>query len=175
MRRTRNTGITALAGLMLAAAAAASPAQAANGTTGTETAREAVVYSATFVGKIPGTRGNVHDVSIENDGDMNYVQSWYCPSTITSDTKEGCVQRADRRISPRSPADIRVSATGMSATITGTVKAKTMAGYSARTFDVDLTLRASGPVTDGRRELTFAYGTFAGLDDGLMLDGFLVR
>lgn len=175
MKRTRTTGITAIAGLMLAAAAAASPAQAADDTTGTDTNREAVVYSATFVGKIPGVQGNVHDVSIENAGDMNYVQSWFCPSTITADTKEGCVQRADRRISPRSPADIRVSSTGHSATIEGTVKAKTMAGYSARTFAVDLTLRASGPTTDGRRDLTSAYGTFAGIDDGFLLKGFLVR
>lgn len=47
-----------------------------------------------------GVRGNTHDVSIEREGDMNYVQSYYCPTSADQEAKERCTLRSDRAHRP---------------------------------------------------------------------------
>lgn len=171
MRLTRTMTAVAAAGLL--AGASTATAQAAPDHT---INRGAVVYSATYTGKIAGMQGNVHDVSIESQGDMNYVQSYYCRSLITADTKEGCVLRSDRRIAiNRSPVAFRVSSTARSATIKGTLVAYSLHAQTRKSLPVNLTLRASSPLRQDRRDLTSDSGTFAGLPTPRAVDGFLSR
>ena len=173
-KRTRSTGASAsLAGLMLAAGAVtAAPAGAAAEAGQADINRGAVVYHATYLGPMDGVRGNTHDVSIESEGDMNYVQSYYCPTEADQETTEGCTLRSDRRIVlPRSDVDFWVSSTGLSAKITGEVRASDTSSWT--THDVDLTLYATAD-HDGVRDVYRADGSFSGNDLEVDPGGFLV-
>lgn len=148
-------------------------AQATEDEQGWQINRGAIVFSAQYLGRMDGTMGNVHDVAIESEGDMNYVQSWYCPAGADRLSKDGCTLRGDRRISPRSPLDLRVSSTGRSATVRGTARTVPFGGGTARSFAIDLTLRAAGPLEGGRRDLTSVYGSVGGNGHDVGASGFL--
>lgn len=154
MKRTRTTGITAIAGLMLAAAAAA-PAQAdGQAAQWRSTGGGGVVYGATYNGKISGLQGNRHDIHIESGGDMNTIVSSYCPPWTGK-----CIERSHRRINPTtSPVDFWVSSTGKSAKVTGTVNTRTDAGWAPRSLPVDLTLYATDKPVDGQMKIRKATG-----------------
>lgn len=173
-KRTRTTGASAsLAGLMLAAGAVtAAPAGAADESSEADINRGAVVYHATYLGPADGLRGNTHDVSIESEGDMNYIQSYYCPTDADQETKEGCTLRSDRRIVlPKSDVTFWVSSTGLSAKITGELKASDNSSWTAH--DVDLTLYATAD-HDGDRDIHRADGSVSGNSLDVDPGGFLV-
>lgn len=175
MKRTRTTGITAIAGLLLATAAAtAAPAGAASeGGGGYEINRGAVVFNATYLGRIDGLRGNTHDVSIESEGDGNFVHSYFCPTGADQHSKTGCTLRSDYRFIPeKSPTTFRVSSTRQSATIDGTLKASLFGHTYRRTLDVDLAVYAAYD-HDGDGDLYRADGAFAGNSDDVRPGGFL--
>ncbi len=175
-KRTRTTGASAsLAGLMLAAGAVtAMPAGAAVDASHADINRGAVVYNATYLGPMDGVRGNTHDVSVESEGDMNYIHSYYCPDDANQETKEGCTLRSDRRIVlTKSDVDFWVSSTGLSATIDGEVRARSSHSSIWSSHDVDLTLYATAD-HDGDRDIHRADGSFSGNDLEVDPGGFLV-
>lgn len=174
MKRTRTTGTAAIAGLMLAVgAAAAAPAGATSEAGGYEINRGAVVFNATYLGKTDGLRGNTHDVSIESEGDGNYVQSYFCPTGADRESKDGCMLRSDYRFIPeKSPTTFRVSSTKQSATIDGQLKASLFGHTYRRTIDVDLAVYADYD-HDGDGGIHRADGTFAGNSGDVRPSGFL--
>lgn len=175
-KHIRSTGAAAsLAGLMLAAGAAApgpaGAAGAAEESSQAEINRGAVVYHATYVGPMDGVRGNTHDVSLESEGDMNYIQSYYCPDDANQQTKEGCTLRSDRRIAiDKSEVNFWVSSTGLSATITGTVTASHNQAWTTHQLDVTLYATADH---DGDRDIYRNHGHVSGNTLGLDPGGFL--
>ena len=125
MRTLRTIATSTFVGLSLAALAApAGAAPTASEAGGYTTNRGAVVYHATYLGKAAGLRGNVHEISLESEGDINHVHSYFCPSGQDPRYTSGCTLRDQRMILPeKSPLTFRVSSTGLSAKVVGRARA----------------------------------------------------
>lgn len=178
MTRTRHRTVgasAALTGLLLAAGAAtAAPAGATSEAgKGYETNRGAVVFNATYLGKADGFQGNTHEISIESEGDGNFVHSYYCPPGADRRYTSGCTLRSQVQFIPEK-SDVRfwVSSTGLSATVKGELRSFNMDTRHTRDHDVDLTLRASR-WTGSQRGILGADGTLAGLRQDIEPGGFL--
>lgn len=178
-KRTRTTGVSAsVAGLMLAAgAAAAAPAGAAGEASeaggGYEINRGAVVFNATYLGKADGLRGNAHEISIESEGDGNYIHSYFCPTSADVYTKDGCTLRDQRYITPeKGDVTFWVSSTALSAKASGTLRTFNADSGVHRSFDADLTMRAS-KWTGPDRGILGADGSVAGMNRDIDPGGFL--
>ena len=174
MRTLRTIATSTFVGLSLAALAApAGAAPTASEAGGYTTNRGAVVYHATYLGKAAGLRGNVHEISLESEGDINHVHSYFCPSGQDPRYTSGCTLRDQRMILPeKSPLTFRVSSTGLSATVVGRARAFNLDSHVTRDLAVDLTLKGS-PWTGVDHGITRADGTFAGVSRDVKPGGFI--
>ena len=130
-------------------------------------------YHATYLGKAAGLRGNVHEMSLESEGDINYVHSYFCPAGQDPRYTSGCTLRDQRMILPeKSPLTFRVSSTGLSAKVVGRARAVNLDSHVTRDLAVDLTLKGS-PWTGVDHGITRADGTFAGVSRDIEPGGFI--
>lgn len=168
MRRTI-ARITAASSLLLVAGTVSMPAQATTEDAGWTARGGQVTYHATHTGTIDGIRGNRHDISLSSHGKANRIKSMFC------DSGGECVERSDRRISSRSPLTFRVSPSGRSAVVVGSAQTRTAAGWSPRTFAVDLKLYSVEKAVEGRRAVNKVSGHFGGNEDGSFVSGHITR
>lgn len=161
--------ITAATALLLVTGTVSMPTQAATAASELTARGGQVTYHATYTGKIDGLRGNRHDVSLSSNGKVGHVKSSFC------DSGGDCVERSHRRISSQSPLTFRVSPSGRSAVVTGNAQTRTAAGWSPRTFVVDLKLYSVEKAVDGRRAVNTVSGHFGWNEAASFVTGHITR